>query len=112
MDWKPAIVDWLSYEDGGRKVPPTGDEPPIYWSVVKFVNADAEPQANSWSLFVRKVTSDRDGYRWNALVRFRVNEAPYGMLVPEARFELYEGAKLVASGNVLANDPRTAGRNP
>ncbi len=33
-----ALVEWLSHEDGGRQQPPTGEEPPVYWAVVKFID--------------------------------------------------------------------------
>ncbi len=98
MDWKPAIVDWLSHDDGGRKEPPTGEEPPIYWAVTRLIGDQIEPQPNSWSLNVRMVESESDGYRWKAQVQFRVPEAPHHLLTDGVHFELLEGPKVVAAG--------------
>ncbi len=105
MDWMPASIDWLSYEQGGRRQPPSGEEPPVYWAVVKLL--DSEPQSNSWSMYVRKLASSEDGYSWNAAVKFRVEEAPHHLLKDKLRFELYEGAKRVATGMIhcVASEP-------
>jgi hypothetical protein len=100
MNWKSAVVDWLTLEDGGRKVPPTGEEPPVYWAVVKLVGEQIEPQPNSWSLSVRMMESENNGYRWKGLVQFRVPEAPQHLLVDGVNFELFEGPKKVAVGRI------------
>ena len=101
MEWKPAVIDWLTLEEGGRKVPPTGEEPPIYWAVVELIGDEVEPQPNSWSLSARMIESENDGYRWKAAVQFRVDEAPHHLLTDGVQFELYEGPKKVATGSVV-----------
>ena len=85
-------------DEGGRKVPPTGDEPPVYWAVVKLIG---NPQPNSWSLNVRKLVAENGGYHWNAEICFRVDEAPHHLLTKGTYFELFEGPKKVATGEVL-----------
>ena len=103
---KRAIVDWIPHEDGGRKKPPTGEEPPAYWAVVKFVeqDADEEPPTNSWTLAVRLVELLGSPFRWLADVHFRVEDAPQQLLADGARFELYEGKKRVAVGRIIASE--------
>jgi hypothetical protein len=101
MEWKHAVIDWLTLEEGGRKVPPTGEEPPIYWAVIKLIGDKIEPQPNSWSLSVRMLESENSGYRWKAGIQLRVDAAPRHLLVDGVRFELYEGAKKVGTGCVV-----------
>lgn len=100
MEWMSAIVRWLTLEEGGRRAPPTGEEPPIYWSVVKLVGNNVESQPNSWSLYVRMKESLENGYLWKAEVKFRVAEAPHHLLTDGVHFELYEGPKKVAIGSL------------
>lgn len=100
MNWKPAVVRWLTLEEGGRRAPPTGQEPPLYWAVVKLVGDNIESQPNSWSLYVRMKEALEDGYFWKAEVSFRVDEAPHHLLTEGIQFELYEGAKKVATGSL------------
>jgi hypothetical protein len=101
MNWKPATIEWFTHEQGGRRVPPTGVEPPIYWAVVKLVGDNIELQPNSWSLSVRKLESENNGYRWKAQVQYRVEEAPHHLLANGVQFELFEGPKKVAIGHIV-----------
>ncbi len=110
MDWKQASIEWLTQEEGGRKQPPTGEEPPVYWAVVKLL--DVEPQSNSWSMYVRKEASSDDGHKWDAVVKFRVDEAPHHLLSDNVRFELYEGPKRVANGIIHCDASEPAGKQP
>ncbi len=100
MNWINATIDWLTLEEGGRKLPPTGEEPPIYWAVVKLIGDELEPQPNSWSLNVRMIKSENNGFRWKAKVQFRVKEAPHHLLTEGVQFLLLEGSKVVAKGRL------------
>lgn len=97
-----ASVQWLSHEDGGRQQPPTGEEPPVYWAVVKFIDHDSSdgPPTNGWSLNVKKIELMGDVYNWRAEIEFRVEEAPHDLLALGSHFELYEGKKKVAIGEI------------
>jgi len=98
---KRAFVNWIPYEKGGRRNPPTGEEPPVYWAAVKFSrDLDDEPPANGWALNVRLIELI-DPFRWVSNVQFRVDDAPHELLCDGARFELYEGRKKVATGQVF-----------
>jgi hypothetical protein len=108
MNWMSAQIEWVRHEEGGRRQPPSGEEPPVYWAVIKLL--DAEPQPNSWSMYVRKLSSREEGFLWDAAVQFRVPEAPQHLLTEGMRFELYEGAKCVAHGVVGNAVPETAGQ--
>lgn len=99
MKWVPAEIVWLSFDDGGRRVPPSGEEPPIYWAVIRFADCDKVSNV-SWSVNVRKIEAFERGYKWNAMIAFRVPEAPEAKLFPGARFELLEGPRCVAKGVV------------
>jgi hypothetical protein len=109
VNWMSAQIEWIRHEEGGRKQPPSGEEPPVYWAVVKLL--DAEPQANSWSIYARKLSSTAEGFLWDAAVQFRVPEAPHDLLTEGRRFELYEGAKCVAHGVVGSEIPESAWQN-
>lgn len=101
---KKAIIDWIPYEEGGRWKPPTGEEPPAYWTVVKFVDdaVDAGPPTNGWTLVVR-LAELRDGpFHWLANVHFRFEDAPQHFLTEGTQFELYEGKKRVATGRIIS----------
>ena len=108
MDWKPARIEWVTHDQGGRKQPPSGYEPPVYWAVVKLLVV--EPQANSWSIYIRKRSSSNDGFAWNAAVKFRVDESPHHLLNEGVHFELYEGGKRVANGEIGCIASETAGQ--
>ncbi len=98
-----AIVLWAPPDEGGRRSPPSGEEPPIYSAVAKFMpclcKEPSEPPADiAWSLAVQKVTSLFRGDQWLARVFFRVDDAPTQLLFNNHCFELYEGRKRVAVG--------------
>ena len=109
MSWFTARITWLSKPEGGRAFPPTGEEPPIYWAVVKFPNV-TEGSSVSWSLWVRKIMSSEDGFTWDALVSFRVPDAPAERLCANQQFELFEGPHRVAIG-VIAPDQNYRGES-
>jgi len=52
-------------------------------------------------LVVEKIQTQSDEYEWIANIRFLVDEAPHDELCPNREFELYEGAKCVATGVIL-----------
>lgn len=65
------------------------------------------PPKIAWSLVVMKLPESRNEYDWIANVHFLVHEAPHDSLVSGREFELYEGGKLVANGELIAE---TAGQ--
>jgi hypothetical protein len=94
-----ALIDWIPKEDGGRTKPPSGVGPHPYSTVVR-IGEEEWPSAESWSLVVRKQEAESSEYRWIADVHFLFEEAPQDSLRPGQTFELYEGAKCVARGQI------------
>jgi len=102
-DFMKARINWRTKEMGGRSHPPAGGGSPPYHAVIRFTDADeAWPPEIAWSLIVEKQESVSTEYCWIADIRFLVDHAPHGVLLPGRRFELYEGEKSVASGEILA----------
>jgi len=97
-----AVVDWIPWDQGGRKQPPAGVGAPPYVSVVRFADAkEPWPPPVAWSLVVEKDEMSSEPLRWIADVRFLVDEAPHEALRPGREFDLYEGSKRVAHGRIL-----------
>lgn len=97
-----AQVHWKTKAEGGRSKPPAGIGSPPYATVVRFTDSDEPwPPENAWSLVIEKIESESDEYDWVADIRYLVDEAPHDELRPNRQFELYEGAKLVASGILM-----------
>lgn len=93
-----AKIHWLSAAEGGRKHPPQG---PHYSTVARFANqADKWPQ-EAWSL-VAEFTEVRDDlFCREAEIRFLSADAPADLLQPGSQFELYEGRRVVARGEIV-----------
>jgi hypothetical protein len=84
-----AKVRWLSFEEGGRILPPTG---PRYSSIARFTTAADEP----WSL-VLYIGSDPG----DVLVSPLVDSAPAELFVRGSRFDLFEGEVKVGEGEIV-----------
>ena len=97
-----ARIHWKTKTDGGRSKPPAGVGSPPYATVVRFTDTEEPwPPQNAWSLVIEKVESESDEYDWVANVRYLVDEAPHDDLNADREFELFEGAKCVATGVLL-----------
>ena len=94
-----ARIRWLSPEEGGRPAPPVG---PRYSTVARFEKQRAEWEKEAWSLVV-EWQEPIDAAGWvTANVRFLVPEnAPSQLLAVGSRFELMEGRRVVAQGEVV-----------
>jgi hypothetical protein len=93
-----AYVSWVPAEKGGRRELPTG---PLYSTLVRFDDDPHWPH-EAWSLIVRCLTPFDDGRFWFSEVAFLVDEAPTHLLHQDARFQLYEGRRMTATGIILA----------
>jgi hypothetical protein len=106
MTTKKAIVEWIPANQGGRRQPPLGVGQPAYSTVVRF-NEDPWPPADAaWSLVIEKQESQSTEHRWTALVHFLAPEAPHHALRGGRGFELYEGSRRVATGELCQDDGR------
>lgn len=88
-----ARIRWLSAQEGGRKDLPKGVH---YSTVARFLKDSAE-----WSVvtdFNEPPLLERETI---ALMRFLSPEAPLSLLQLGSRFELLEGSRVVAKGEVI-----------
>ena len=100
-----ARIHWKAREQGGRRKPPAGIGKPAYASVVRFKDtAEPWPPPVAWSLVVEKIEALSHEYDWVANVHFLVDEAPLTELRVRREFELYEGARCVATGVLIGED--------
>ena len=99
-----AQILWRTREEGGRANPPIGEDAPPYATIVRFTDINEPwPQDVVWTLVVEKIKSSMDGAEWLANVSFLAPNAPADALRPSRAFELYEGARCVASGVLMAD---------
>ncbi len=95
---RKARLRWLAAEAGGRPSPPPG---PTYSTVARFETlADRWPH-EAWSI-VLKIGEPADASGdMVAGIRMLAADAPEGLLARGRRFDLFEGRRLVAHGEVL-----------
>lgn len=97
MSAAKARVVWLGPEDGGRPSPPPGPE---YSTVARFERlADRWPN-EAWSVVI-EIPADA-GQTTVVNMRLLAPEAaPPGLLDVGSRFDLFEGRRRVAYGEVI-----------
>jgi hypothetical protein len=106
-----ATIHWKTQQEGGRSKPPLGAGKPAYAAVVRFIDStEPWPPQTAWSLVVEKIPELSSSRDWVANVHFLVDEAPMDELRPDRMFELYEGAKCVASGTTVSDTASVARR--
>lgn len=94
-----ARIRWLTKEEGGRESTPTG---PSYSTVARF-----EARPDRWPSELRSVAlaitaaADSNGVMLVGISLLFPEGAPAGLLTSGSRFELYEGKKTVALGEVI-----------
>jgi hypothetical protein len=104
MTSRLARITWLTPEEGGRRVPPSG---PRYIAPARFEDQPPGAEGANWSLVVDLVSRPPGSADWLAEVRYLVDEAPHELLRLGASFELYEGKKCVARGAIINPKPET-----
>lgn len=100
---RQARIKWLTKEKGGRSKPPLGRGVPEYATEVRFIDEPWPPLGASWSLVIEKRDSVSSEYDWIADVRYLMEKAPHESLCVGRHFELYEGNKRVATGEILVS---------
>ena len=100
MITKKALVEWIPKDQGGRAKPPLGLGLPPYATEIRFIDGNRWPSSDAWSLVIEKNESLSTEFRWVADVHFVVEEAPHESLREGRAFELYEGNKCVARGQI------------
>lgn len=92
-----ADIYWLEPSEGGREVLPTGTK---YSTVSRFeLEVEREPE-EAWSLVVEFEEPPRYHAQTRVRIRFLSPEAPTDWLRIGSRFELLEGNRVVATGEV------------
>ncbi len=89
-----AKLIFLTASEGGRARPPAGAR---YGTVARF-----PAQSEEWSLVCDFLSEPVAGEAVMARVRFLAPDPPKGLLVNGTGFELTEGPKVVASGEVIS----------
>jgi len=96
-----AKIHWISAAEGGRKHPPLG---PRYSTAARFAKEAKKWPQEAWSLLAEFTEARNDLYCREAEIQFLANDAPADLLEPGNKFELYEGHRLVARGEVLSSE--------
>lgn len=93
-----AQIRWIPADKGGRNKPPVG---PSYSTVAKFEDIQEKWPAEAWSVVLEFIDPpDQSGFHC-ADMRFLVDNAPQQLLHDGSKFELFEGPKRVATGEVV-----------
>ena len=93
--WMEAHVNWIHFEKGGRqKHLPNNTK---YFPIIVFPDYETD---GAWSaeIFTNSINDNNESL---IDISFLMLEAPFELLNPGVKFELYEGKKMVASGVML-----------
>jgi hypothetical protein len=93
-----ARINRVSADEGGRKHPPLG---PRYSTAARFEKAASQWPQEAWSVVAEFTKASDDSSCVEAELRLLAPDAPAHLLDPGSKFELYEGRRLVARGEVL-----------
>jgi hypothetical protein len=93
-----AKIHWIPSSQGGRKYPPTG---PQYSTVAHFEKTAAMWPREACSIVAEFIKETDDVSAVLAELRFLSPNAPSDLLETSSKFELFEGHRKVAHGEVL-----------
>ncbi len=87
-------IEWLTFEEGGRKTIPSKGK---YFSVARFPD-DINWQNNAWGVVfeLKSPVHERGKSISSGVVSFLVDNAPQERMLNHFSFEIYEGPKKVA----------------
>jgi hypothetical protein len=91
-------ICWLTKEAGGREEPPTG---PRYSTVARFAERRDQWPHEAWSLVIEFIEAPDDSLCTVAMVGLLNPDGPTELLHHGSAFELFEGYRLVARGEIL-----------
>ena len=93
-----AKISWIPANTAGRRALPAG----LRYSTAGRFDEDAAHWPNSaWSIVVEFDEPLGQSHEIVASIHFLVSNAPDSLLHPGSRFELYEGSRVVAYGEVM-----------
>jgi hypothetical protein len=95
-----AKICWVPAIEGGRQRPPRG---PRYSTVARFEKEAEKWPKEAWSIVAEFAEKTDDSSCVVAELRFLSPSAPSRLLDSGSKFELYEGHRLVARGEVLSD---------
>lgn len=102
-DYALAVLRWLSANEGGRQHPPAGLR---YVTIAQFQSPAKGEMSEPWSLIVEAPESLNRATAVTVTVRFLVPEqAPLHYLEPGTQFQLLEGNRRVAIGEIVRHEP-------
>ena len=93
-----AKLIWIPFEEGGRRQVPHGS---LYSTVARFEKEIDKWPIEAWSIVLESMKTLENPNSMLAEIRFLVQNAPVDLLESGNKFELFEGHKLVARGEVL-----------
>lgn len=92
-----AAIEWISQEQGGRKLPPSG---PRYLAPARFGAWTGDGAEDAQFTLIADLVTKHGDFHWDAIVSFMVPDAPHQLLCLGALFEYYEGRRCVAKGRI------------
>jgi hypothetical protein len=92
-----ARITWVLSDAGGRKKIPGG---PIYSAPARFEDLEGRPLEEMWSVVI-KLPTPNDSLSIITEMWLLSKNAPLELLHPGSLFDIYEGEKHVATGEVL-----------
>ena len=95
-----ARITWRPREEGGRLIPPPG---PTYSTVARFIHQGGDWREHAWSLVLHYIEQPDAARSHRVAVSYLSPAGPSEWLKSGNRFELVEGNKVVANGEVIAN---------
>ena len=96
MDTYIAQINWLPFDQGGRKTIPSGN---MYCPIIVTEGSTFDLQNECWSIIIRNIQIVGGGKTLCEIQYF--SELAPKNLFPGIKFMLYEGSKLVATGFVV-----------
>lgn len=95
-----AKIYWVPEAEGGRKRPPQGSR---YSTVARFANQANQWPQEAWSLVAEFTEAGNNLFCREAKIQFLSDAAPVDLLQPGNQFELLEGRRVVARGEIVEN---------
>jgi len=93
-----AKIQWLTPESGGRKTPPLG---PKYSTVARFIDISEKWPKEAWSIVAEFIKPTDSNNCTIVKLSFLVDTGPEYLLYSGSRFDLFEGPRIVATGEVI-----------
>ncbi len=93
-----AKIYWIPEEEGGRKNIPNNYN---YSTVANFEDIKDNFTKEAWSVVIDLQNAQKESQWVVADFKFLVESAPHALLYSGSKFKLYEGARIVAIGEVL-----------